>query len=292
MTRDIQAVLRNADPAPSVPAYDDATTSTLLQKILASSTIVDADVIPTADLRADHGLTPVVTRRPSRFRMATGIAAVGAMAIAITVTVNVVSSPVAYGGIELERDGAYYLVTITDPNRDPQSLTAALKSRGLNITLMPAPVSPSLVGSIPGTTMSEGGQTITALGPEPCTVPMEPTQGCVVGLRVPVGFAGEATVVVGRAALPGEDYGAAESSVSPGELFACQDLLGRPVPDVVAELQAAGVSVEYRGTTDDDTQDLSAYAAMFVDDVLPRNATTVYVFAATTAQAHPLPKGC
>ena len=79
-------------------------------------------------------------------------------------------------------------VRITEPDRDSAELTAALKAKGLNITLETGPVSPSLVGSHHGDGVLRGHSGDRRI--EPVAMPCR--DGCEVGLRVPADFEGEA----------------------------------------------------------------------------------------------------
>ncbi len=73
---------------------------------------------------------------------------------------------------------------------------------------------------------------------------------CPVGVRVPVGYRGTATLVFGRAARPGEQYESAGSVTAPGEAMHGLHFRGRTVAAVLAMLRARHVTVpQYRYLT-------------------------------------------
>jgi len=140
------------------------------------------------------------------------------------------------------RHGRYIDVIVRDPHADPGKYRAEFRAHGLDIALKLIPVSPSLVGTVVyfGGTDTSAIKTITARGrcftggggPE-----------CPIGLRVPVHFRGQADLVFGRAARPGERYESTASSTAPGEALHGLRIAGRRVFVVLAMIAKRHVSV-------------------------------------------------
>jgi hypothetical protein len=137
--------------------------------------------------------------------------------------------------------GGYITVIVQNPLADQSSYNAEFRAHHLDITLLLVPVSPSLVGTvdqIEGTDLNQI-KVITAQGR--CqTGDLDP---CPVGLRVPLGFRGQATLVFGRAARPGEQYDEAAQANAPGEVMYGLAYQGKTVAAVLAMLQARHVTV-------------------------------------------------
>ena len=147
------------------------------------------------------------------------------------------------------RHGAYINVIVRDPLADPKRYRAEFKAHGLNVSLKLLPVSPSIVGTVVyfGGTGTGAIKVITAKGR--CF-----TGGgggeCPVGLRVPIGFRGEAQLVFGRAARRGERYESTASATSPGEVLHGLRISGKRVSAVLKMLGRRHVTAaEFHITT-------------------------------------------
>jgi hypothetical protein len=138
--------------------------------------------------------------------------------------------------------GGYITVIVRDPLADPSRYRAEFAAHHLQVTLTLVPVSPSLVGSLVYfSEPASGGITpITARGK--CR-----TGGggsaCPVGVRIPAGFRGQAQLVFGRAARPGEQYESTASATAPGEVMHGMRYQGLTVARVLAMLRQRDVSV-------------------------------------------------
>jgi hypothetical protein len=146
--------------------------------------------------------------------------------------------PPAAQALSFSRHGGAIIVTVRDPLAGPARYRAEFARHHLHITLKLLPVSPSLVGTV--VYLSGDITPITAHGR--CH-----TGGggaaCPVGVRVPASFHGQAQVVFGRAARPGEQYESAASAFAPGEVMHGMRVTGRTVAQVMAMLRHRGVSV-------------------------------------------------
>jgi hypothetical protein len=134
-------------------------------------------------------------------------------------------------------------VIVRDPLADPAVYRAEFAAHHLNITLQMSPVSPSLVGAVfymdePGT----GPHLIPITAQGACNTPGGGDL-CPVGVKVPAGFRGPATIAFGRTARPGEQYVSTGSAFAPGEAMAGMTVKGKTVAQVVAQLHARHVSV-------------------------------------------------
>ena len=120
----------------------------------------------------------------------------------------------------------------------PARYRAEFAQHHLRITLRLVPASPSLVGTV--VYLSGDITPITAHGQ--CYTPGGGA-ACPVGVRVPANFHGQAEVVFGRAARPGERYESTASAFAPGELLHGMRITGDRVAQVLAMLRHRGVRV-------------------------------------------------
>ncbi len=124
-----------------------------------------------------------------------------------------------------KKDGRFIDVIVRNPVADPKRYRAEFKAHGLDITLHLVPASPSIVGTVVEFSTSKPGITpITAAGR--CV-----TGGggnvCPVGLRIPLDYHGQADLVFGRAARPGERYESTAAAAAPGEVMHGLHIRGR-----------------------------------------------------------------
>lgn len=153
--------------------------------------------------------------------------------------------PASAQALVFEKHGRYIDVLVRNPVADPRRYRAEFKAHGLDITLSLVPASPSLVGTLVEMSNSGGAdgrglKTITAVGK--CW-----TGGggsiCPVGVRVPVGFRGQADITFGRAARPGERYETTAPADARGEVMYGLHFHHRTVAAVLAVLRKRHVTV-------------------------------------------------
>jgi hypothetical protein len=158
-------------------------------------------------------------------------------------SVKASARPVPAHVLSFTTSGGYITVIVRNPLADPARYQAEFAAHHLNITLKMVPASPSLVGTVvyvEEPASSPDIETITAQGR--CY-----TGGggsaCPVGVRIPVGFRGQAEVVFGRAARPGEQYESTAAATAPGEVMHGLHFAGDTVAQVVAMLRGRHVTV-------------------------------------------------
>jgi hypothetical protein len=187
------------------------------------------------------------------------------------------------------RVGGYIDVIVRDPLADQASYNAEFKAHGLDITLSLVPVSPSLVGTVVEVSTSgpdgDSITTITAKGR--CWTGGGGSQ-CPVGLRVPLGYHGQAALVFGRAARPGEQYESTTSASAPGEVMHGLNYVGKPVSVVLAMLKQRHVTVP---TYRDDGQVLApdqVPGTWYVYSAVPWAPHQVLLFVGPARQQPPI----
>ena len=166
--------------------------------------------------------------------------------------------------------GRYIDVIVRDPLADQASYNAEFNEHGLDITLSLVPASPSLVGTVVEiSTSGPDGNSITTITAKGRCWTGGGGSECPVGLRVPVGFRGQASLVFGRAARPGEQYESTTSASAPGEVMHGLNYVGKRVSTVLAMLARRHVTV---ATYRDDGRALTARqvpGTWYVYDAVP-----------------------
>jgi hypothetical protein len=154
----------------------------------------------------------------------------------------------ASAALDIKQEGGYYIVTVKDVFADPKIYQAQLHEHGLDISLKLSPASPSLVGQMLVADPKMNGLTNAEMAHrKDLIVPIE-SQGCAsapvpctIGVKVPVGYQGKATIYLGRQARPGEAYRSMAPIDGPGEVLHCVDFRMKTVDQVVAILKERGV---------------------------------------------------
>jgi hypothetical protein len=211
-----------------------------------------------AAVRRPHA-APVAARppRPPRARQRWLIAVCAAAAVTAAVVAGAmlagpgkphpgVSAPPearAARVLSFTRHGRYIDVRVRNPVADPKRYRAEFRARGLNITLTLVPVSPSLVGTVVYFGGSPSARVITPITAKGRCHEASGTSQCPVGLRVPIDFRGNAQLVFGRAARPGEHYESTAPATAPGEVMHGMHYVGRTVAVVLAMLRTRHVTV-------------------------------------------------
>lgn len=222
-----------------------------------------------ADLAARITAEPILAARyaPARRRWPTGAPLAGAlavllMAVTVLVTTSLLgsgrpatsasrevspghagTSPVAAHVLSFTISHGYITVIVRSPLADPSRYRAELAAHHLNITLSLVPVSPSLVGTVVYIGESAGGPDIETITAQGRCYTGGGGSACPVGVRIPAGYRGQAQVVFGRAARPGEHYESTAAATAPGEAMHGLSFVGDTVAQVLAMLAQRHVTV-------------------------------------------------
>jgi hypothetical protein len=170
-------------------------------------------------------------RRPLVGRLAIGAVAAAAVAVAAVAGTAMLgqNASTAQAAVTCSKDHDYVVARIMDPLADQKRLKNDFRACGFDIDLKLVPVSPSVVGTI---VMMEGDQKINTIDDPSCRTASGAQ--CPIGLRIEAGFTGKATVVLGRAARPGEPYTSTNTSAQKGEALEGVSVKGRTVAEVEA----------------------------------------------------------
>jgi hypothetical protein len=263
--------------------------------VVGLASVHDEQLRPFARRPSAEALFAEITaQRAERQRLFTGrVARLGVAAAASIVAVAALivaldSAPPAAAGIAFERRTGYLIARVVDLRADPDAMRAAFRERGLDIDLELVPVSPSLVGEIVASSESEPG--IKHLPDRARGCPQELRCG-PIGLRIPLGWEGEAQIVLGRAARGSETYVSAGDAFAPGEALHCVDgVVGATVADAASVLDRRGVAATWHVDEEIDGQVVGRIVDSprgiedwIVVGAIPASAATVHVFAERTA---------
>jgi hypothetical protein len=149
--------------------------------------------------------------------------------------------------LSFTKHGGYIDVVVRNPVADPKLYQQEFQAHGLDIRLFLLPVSPSLVGTVVfiGTSGPDGDSITTITAKGRCWTGGGGNE-CPVGLRVPVGYRGQAAFTFGRAARPGELYESTAPADAPGEAMHGLRFRGKTVPAVLAMLRRRQVTAVFR----------------------------------------------
>ncbi|WP_327108087.1 hypothetical protein [Nonomuraea glycinis] len=187
-------------------------------------------------------LTPV-HRRSRSLRIALPAIAL----LAATVTVLSWTSglpgfnPEPVAALDIEQKDGYYLVQVKDIHADPENYEAQLEAVGLDISLRVIPATPGLVGMVLPT---DGGPVVDQIKTIDRPGSCDKAGGCPIGIKIPVGFTGSASISLGREARPGEEYQSITSISALGEPLHCVPHLNKTVAEVRALLKERGISIQ------------------------------------------------
>ncbi len=216
-----------------------------------------------AAMTGDLGEPATKTTRRARRRWLVGAPLAAGLTAAVLVVTSlsgpgarvgpVLVGPAKADALTFTRHGHYINVIVRDPVADPKRYRAEFKAHGLNISLTMIPASPSLVGTVVYFGGGNAGRdfarikVITAKGR--CFTGGAGNE-CPVGLRVPIGFRGDAQLAFGRAARRGERYESSTSATAPGEALHGLRISGKRVSAVLKMIAGRHVKVaEFHVTT-------------------------------------------
>jgi hypothetical protein len=219
-------------------------------RLVRGSTLADL----AAQITATAGPAPALRRSHPRRRIALVATPLAAgLAAAVIVLANpgqpAAPPPASHPGsaqltaaLSFTTSGGYITVIVRDPLADPSRYRAEFAAHHLRVTLTLVPASPSLVGTLVSFSEPTSGGIIPITAADRCH-----TGGggsaCPVGVRIPIGFRGQAELVFGRAARPGEHYESTAAATAPGEVMHGLRFQGLTVARVLAMLRQRDVTV-------------------------------------------------
>lgn len=255
------------------------------------ATVHDEELQPFVRRPSAEALFEKITAEPAqRRRLLTGriarlSAAAAAPIVAAAALIFVLdSAPPAAAGIAFERRTGYLIARVVDLRTDPDAMRAAFRERGLDIDLELVPVSPSLVGEIVASSESDPG--IEHLPDRARGCPQELRCG-PIGLRIPVGWEGEAQIVLGRKARASEAYVSAGDAFAPGEALHCATgVVGARAAAAMNVLDRRGIDAIWHADEEVDggmvgriVDSPETIEDWIVVGAVPASAATVHVFA-------------
>ena len=215
-----------ATPLPSEPAGSPPTRSGRRRLALIWTPVAAGLAAAAVIVAVAGGAAPAKARHPGR--------AAGSIAQGGTARLTAVLS--------FTTSGRYITVKVVNPLADASRYRDEFAAHHLKVTLTLVPASPSIVGTLVSFSESSGGDITPITAPGKCY-----TGGggsaCPVGVRIPAGFRGQAELVFGRAAKPGEQYASTASATAPGEVMHGMTVDGLTVTRVLAMLRQRDVTV-------------------------------------------------
>jgi hypothetical protein len=180
--------------------------------------------------------------------------------------------------------GGSITVIVRDPLADPSRYRAEFAQHHLSISLKLIPVSPSLVGTLVYIGQSSGTTNLTPITAKGRCYTGGAGSACPVGVRIPAGFHGEADLVFGRAAKPGEQYESAASAFGPGEAMYGISISGERVSRILAQLRARHVTVPIFDDMGTHLRPDQVPGSWYVYDAVPWAPHQVMLFVGPTAK--------
>jgi hypothetical protein len=179
--------------------------------------------------------------------------------------------------------GGYITVRVVNPLADASRYRAEFAQHHLKITLDLVPASPSIVGTLVYFSEPTGGD-ITPITAQGKCFTGGGGSACPVGVRIPDGFRGQAAIVFGRAAKPGEQYESTAPATASGEVMHGMTFKGMTVAQVLAMLRQRQVTVPVYNYDDHGVgkQLRRVPGTWFVYDAVPWASGQVMLFVGPT----------
>jgi hypothetical protein len=262
-----------------------------------------------ADLAARITATPPgpgrrarARRLPRRRRWLIGVPLAAGLAAAALIATSLGhpgqhAGPVAVGpppaqaqALSFTRHGGFIDVIVRDPLADPARYRAEFARYHLDITLKLVPASPSIVGTVVFIGQSADSPELTPITARGKCVEASGTSACPVGVRIPAGFRGNAQLVFGRAARPGEQFESSASAFAPGEAMHGMTVSGQRVAEVLAQLRQRQVTAQFRVVGGGENRSADRVpGSYFVTDAVPWAPGQVLLFVSPTWPPAPIP---
>jgi hypothetical protein len=222
---------------------------------LRSELMAAAERKATADAAADSSVRRTRPKRPWFYAAAAAV-----VAFVVVGGVFVLQPAPASAGVDIIYDENGITILLRDLDTRAEEVIEAVTEAGLNITVEEVPVGPSKVGRFTGAT----GEGIPA---EQMIIGGD-TESGFSGVRLPLDFSGELHLSIGRPPQDGEAWAIPSDATAPGELLACEPLIGQPLDKVLDRVDDLEVE-DLRVTLVDDNTELDP------DELGEAAATTV-----------------
>ncbi|SPL89315.1 unnamed protein product [[Actinomadura] parvosata subsp. kistnae] len=176
-----------------------------------------------------------------------GIPVAAAVAAAAWAVPNLLTTAPA-AALDIKDDGGFWVIEVNDLYANPKVYETQLRNAGLNVRLRLVPAAPSRVGGV-APTAAEGQQPgtrypyedkVQTLDPDGCTE----QRTCHIGLKIAKDFTGDADLLLGRAAKPGEPIQWGGPFDTRGEPMHCVPYRNKHVSEVRAEMGRRGLTID------------------------------------------------
>ncbi|MCF6470419.1 hypothetical protein FAF44_18735 [Nonomuraea sp. MG754425] len=188
---------------------------------------------------------------------AVGVLVAGVLAMS-WVLPSGLGGPAPVAALDIRQEDGYYVIQIKDLYADPGNYEAQLRAVGLDVSLRVLPASPAFEGQVfstrPDHQVDERIKGIDA--PGAC----DKLGGCMIGVKIPVGFTDKVQIDVGRPARPGERYRSGGAFDAKGEPMHCVPYLNKSLAEVRQMLTERGLAIGevfVAGVPGTETADLS-----------------------------------
>ncbi len=193
-------------------------------------------------------------RRPPRRARVVGLGTIAVLAAMLGFVIVLGGSDTASADVRISRRDGRIEVLLTDLRNSPESVETAMRAEGLEVQVEAVPAGPSNVGRFVGERTSTGGTTDMRR--------VDETRAAFMGFSIPAGWQGRLTVLLGRAARPGEPYATFSDAFAPGEPLACTAGAGRPLNEFAQALSGFEVMVQGSGGSSGEPLALDLEAAL------------------------------
>ncbi|MFI6184256.1 hypothetical protein ACIA8R_52600 [Nonomuraea sp. NPDC051191] len=172
---------------------------------------------------------------------ATALVAAGLLAVNWVLPMESGLGPAPAAALDIERENGFYVIKINDLYANPAAYQAQLRAAGLDITLRVVPETGAYEGRVfpvaPGNKYVKQIKGIYPAGG------CDRTEGCALGVKIPIAFAGKADITIGRKAKPGEPYRSITRFDAKGEPLYCVPYKDKTVAEVRRLLAERGVHI-------------------------------------------------
>lgn len=186
-----------------------------------------SQLLDAADRMEESAPAPAPASRSRRTgRRLAALAAAAALVVAVTVgALLATGGDHASAGLEVIDQGDHLEIRLTDVETRPDEIEAAARAAGVDVAVEEVPVGPGNVGRFIGS-YADGT-------PPYLTIDENDPTSAFMGFSIPAEYPGQLRLLLGRAAQPGEEWRAASWATAKGGLLECQEVVDRPLREVL-----------------------------------------------------------